>query len=646
MRLHATLILFATLLSPFSASSQTGGPIQLRIDMTDASRHLVHVHETLPVHPGDNVFEYPQWIPGEHGPNGPIDAVADIHFFTGTNDLTWRRDLVDLYALHVNVPPGTSQIDLNFDFLGVEGLFYGINAMSYGGLSSHLAMLEMSSLILYPADHPVHDIAVTLSLHLPDGWHYGTALRPTEQHGPDIRFAQVSVEQLIDSPIVMGDRCKQFPLAPEVTPKHSLDVCADTDADLALKPETLDKFSNLVREAGTLYRSHHYDHYDFVLALSSHIAGDSLEHHQSADYRVASLDMTKLEGRLSLGYLFPHEYSHSWCGKYRRPIGLATPDYKTPMHDDLLWVYEGLDQYLGWLLSVRSGFWTPQDFLDGLTPRLATLDRQSGRTWRNMQDTADASSFLRGGDSAWHNWRRGQEYYEEGALVWLETDVKIRQLTQNRKSIDDFAALFFGKEGDTTWKVVPYTFQDVVRDLNAIAPFDWAAFWTERLNSHAPRAPLAGLEGAGYKLVEREEMSPLEQNMLGTRTDMHSPLGFLVDDKGIMYDVTYTSPAFAAGFGPMDRITAVNGTPFSSAVLRKAVQDAKNTTSPILFTVLREGESINLRIDYHQGERYPWIVRDDSHPDLFLDILKPRAPISPASPATKANGTATMNRFR
>jgi predicted metalloprotease with PDZ domain len=614
MRLHAKLFLITTLLTPLTASSQTSGPIQLRIDMTDASRHLVHVQETLPAHPGDNVFEYPQWIPGEHGPYGPIDAVTGVHFRVDGNDLTWRRDLVDLYALHVNIPPATSHIELTFDFIASGGLFSNINAMAYGGLSSHLAMLEMSSLVIYPANLPVHDIPVILSLHLPDGWHYGTALRPTEEHGSDVRFAQVSVEQLVDSPIVMGSHCKQFPLAPEITPRHTLDLCADTEAELAIEPDILDMFSNVVREAGALYHSFHYDHYDFLVALSSHIHGDSLEHHQSADYRVASLDRTKFSGRWLLGSLLPHEYSHSWCGKYRRPVGLATPDYKTPMQDDLLWVYEGLDQYLGYLLAVRSGFWSQQDFLDGLTPRLATLDRQSGRTWRNMQDTADASSFLRGGDPAWHNWRRGQEYYEEGGLVWLETDVKIRQLTHNRKSIDDFAALFFGKEGNTSWKVVPYTFNDVMHDLNAIAPYDWASFWTERLNSHAPHAPLAGLEGAGYRFVEREEMSPIESKIIGTRTDMRSPLGFLVDEKGVMQDVTYNSLAFAAGFSPLDQITAVNGVPFSSSVLRQAVKDAKTSTAPIVFTTLREGESIDLRIDYHQGERFPWIVRDESRP--------------------------------
>jgi predicted metalloprotease with PDZ domain len=635
MRLNAKLFLLVTLLSSLSASSQTADPIQLSIDMTDAPRHLVHVRETLPTNAGDNVFEYPQWIPGEHGPNGPIDAVTGVHFQSRGNELEWRRDLVDLYALHVEVPPGTQHIELTFDFMGVDGLFNSVNEMAYGGLSSHLAMLEMSSLVIYPANRPVHDLRVILSLHMPTGWHYGTALRPSEDPGPDIHFSPVSVEQLVDSPIVMGSHCKEFPLAPEITPKHSLDVCADTDADLALKPDTLDKFSNLVREAGKLYRSYHYDHYDFVLALSSHIAGDSLEHHQSADYRVESLDITKLQGRLSLGYLFPHEYSHSWCGKYRRPVGLATPDYKTPMQDDLLWVYEGLDQYLGWILSVRSGFWSRQDFLDGLTARLATLDRQSGRTWRNLQDTADASSILRGGNPAWHNWRRGQEYYEEGALVWLETDVKIRQLTHNQKSLDDFAALFFGKEGNTTWKVVPYTFKDVMHDLNAIAPYDWAGFWTERLNSHAKHAPLAGLEGAGYKLVDREEMSPLEESMIGKRTDMRSPLGFLVDDKGVMYDVNYTSLAFTAGFAPMDQITAVNGIPFSSEVLRKAVKDAETSTSPMVFTVLREGESIELRIDYHKGQKYPWIVRVEAVPDLFLDILKPRA--APPSTTTASS---------
>lgn len=634
MRTHLKLFLFTTLVAPLPASSQTADAIQLRIDMTDASRHLVHVQESLPAHQGDNVFEYPQWIPGEHGPNGPIDAVAGVHFRVAGNDISWRRDLVDLYALHVNVPPSTSHVELSFDFIASGGLFSNVNAMAYGGLSSHLAMLEMSSLVIYPAGLPVHDIPVVLSLHLPDGWHYGTALRPTEELGPDVRFAQVSVEQLVDSPIVIGSHCRQFPLAPEIAPKHSLDICADTDAELSVRPETLEKFSNLVREAGKLYNSYHYDHYDFVLALSSKIEGDSLEHHQSADYRVTSLDMTKLPARLSIGYLFPHEYSHSWCGKYRRPIGLATPDYKTPMRDDLLWVYEGLDQYLGWLLSVRSGFWSQQDFLDSLTPRLATLDRQSGRTWRNLQDTADASSILRGGDPAWHNWRRGQEYYEEGALVWLETDAKIRQLTHNQKSIDDFAALFFGKEGNTSWKVVPYTFNDVTFDLNAIAPYDWAGFWTERLNAHTPRAPQAGLETAGYKLVEREEMSPLEQGMLGTLTDMRSALGFLADDKGIMYDVTFTSPAFAAGFSPMDQITKVNGAPFSSSVLRQAVRDAKTSTIPIAFTILRDGDSIERRIDYHQGERYPWIVREETFPDLFLDILKPRAALLKRSTAS------------
>lgn len=602
-------------------------PIRLQLDMMDAGRSLVHVREVLPVHAGENAFEYPQWIQGEHGPNGPIDAVAGVFFRGGGKDLVWRRDLVDMYQFHVQVPQGVSEMELRFDFLSVPGLFERVNAMAYGGVTGHIAMLEMCNFVIYPAERPVRNIPVALTLHMPTGWSFGTALEPVaDASGSDPEFKTVSVEQLVDSPIVMGDHCRKYPLAPEVTPRHMLDVCADTEAELAVQPALLEALSNTVRQAGRLFASYHYAHYDFVLALSKRISGDSLEHHQSADYRVASLDFANEETRRSLGYLLPHEYIHSWCGKYRRPIGLATPDYKTPLQDDLLWVYEGLTQYYGWVIAARAGFTTEGGFLDGITQVASGLNGQQGRAWRNLQDTADASSILRGGDPAWYGWRRGQEYYNEGAMVWLLADAKIRQLTQGRKSLDDFAALFFGAGGNSGWKVAPYRLEDVVHALNAVAPYDWAAFWQGYLQAHSVDALFSELGETGYRFEYRAEMTPAEAEFMKTfeMVDARASLGFMVWPKGVIPEVRHTSPGFAAGIGPGDTIKTVNGQPYSVATLRKALQDAKTGKDPIVLGTVRAEDEIERRIDYHGGERFPWLVREPEVPDLLLKIALPR----------------------
>jgi predicted metalloprotease with PDZ domain len=624
------LVLGAVSLLPLAGHAQSAPPIALRVDMTDAARNMVHVTEILPAHPGENTFEYPQWIPGEHMAVGPIDGVAGVFFRAGGNEIPWRRDLVDMYALHVTAPDGTQQIELSFDFLAVPGMFNSTAALGYGGLSPAVAMVELSTVVFYPANQPVRDIPIALTLHLPAGWRPFTALQSASQSGVDFAFASTSVEQLVDSPVLMGSHCKQFPLAPEITPKHTLDVCGDTDADVAFTPETLAKLHSLVREATALYGSHHYAHYDFLLAISTHIQGDSLEHHQSADYRVHEFKLDDPNYRFVIGELIPHEYSHSWCGKYSRPIGLATPDYKTPMQDDLLWVYEGLDEYLGWLLNARSGFWSTEDFLSKATYISSQLDSQPGARWRNVQDTADAAQLLRGGPAQWANWRRGQDYYYDGAFFWLEADIKIQRLTHGKKSLADFNLLFFGGPTDNTATVVSYTFADVVRDLNSIAPYDWAGFWQKRLTTHDPSAPLAGLKTAGYDLVRKEAMSPGEETFISGSgaADMWDSLGVQTDPKGNIPDVRYYSPAYQGGFGPDDQIITVNGQPYSADVLRKAVTNAKSTTTPIEFKVLRAGDSINLLINYHDGEKYPWLVRDPSQPDLLLPLLTPRSPLN------------------
>ena len=621
--------------------------ITIKADLTDAPRHLIHVTEQLSAHPGENSFSYPEWIPGQHLPGGPIDNLTGLSFRDMSGAvLPWRRDLVDLYTFHVTAPAGTSTLTVVFDILEVPSR---ANTIGTNRTSSHVVMLEPSDIVLYPAGMPVRAITVVPSIHLPAGWTAASALRTSDDrdsalHGPDTTYSAVSLEQFVDSPVLAGDHCRQYPIATEIKPVHTLDVCADKTADLELQPELLADMQTLVRQATLLFQSHHYDHYDFLVAMTPHLEGDSIEHTQSADYVVKNLDMKDPQTVRFISYLLPHEYTHSWCGKYRRPAGMATPEYHTPQRDDLLWVYEGLTEYYGDVLAARAGFRTPAQALDAFDQAAYDVD-QPGRRWRPLQDTADASPILRGNDPAWSSWRRSQDYYREGALLWLEADVKIRQLTGGRKSLDDFAALFLGAKpagagakqsgassipsgmaGDTGPGVMPYAFADVIDALNRIAPYEWADFWTTRLNALTPKPPTAGLEQAGYSYAEGETMVPDEALFMKTShmSEMFHSLGIFVLPDGALRDVWMGSPAFKAGLGPGDKLTAVNGAPYSPDALTQAVRQAKDGSAAITLTAVRDDESATYRIDYHGGERYSVLERNDRPDVLTTEILAPR----------------------
>ena len=639
--MHARLLVLGLFSAAAFASAQQ--PIQIRVDLTDAPRQLIHVTETLPAHPGENSFSYPEWTPGQERPAGPIDNLAGLVFHAGTLTgpvLRWRRDLVDMFAFHVEAPPGTGAVAVAFDLLAVPSR---ANSTATKHFSTHVAMLEPGEVVLYPTGARAHDVPVTATVHLPSGWKSATALRVTGSdaptlNGPDTTFQTVSLEKFVDSPVVAGDHCRQYPLAPEIHPVHTLNVCTDKDADLNLAPALLANMSGLVRQATLVFRSHHYAHYDFLVAASSHLDGDSEEHTESADYVVKSLDVSNPETANFLGNLLPHEYVHAWCGKYRRPVGDATPDLNTPMKNDLLWVYEGLTEYYGIVLAPRAGFRTPQQALSAIDREAWYVD-QPGRTWRQLQDTADASAILRGVDPAWANWRLTQDYYYEGTLLWLEADMKIRELSHGARSLDDFSAAFFGARpdgttGDTGPGVLPHTFADVVAALNATAAYDWQGFWLERLNALTPRPPLAGLEAAGYTYTDGKVMNQDEAAVLSAAhvTEMLHSVGLMAGPDGTLIDVWVNSPAFAAGLGPGDKLATVNGQPYSADALVKAVREAEGNLKPITVTAVRDEETRAYPIKYHGGEKYAVLVRN-SRPEMLLgSIFKPRS-ISPAQPA-------------
>jgi predicted metalloprotease with PDZ domain len=602
----------------------SAAPILLHVDLGDAPRHLLHAHLEIPVSAGPLTLEYPQWIPGNHRPDGPIDNLAGLLIRANGQELPWRRDDVDMFGVHVEVPRGVSRLEVSLDFLAVPG---GTGASEDGATSASMTVLEWNSVVMYPAHVPVAQIPITASLTLPAGWKFGTAMGVAGQKDAEVSFVPVSVEQLVDSPVITGRYFREFPLAPEVTPKHYLDVAGDAAEDVELKPEFLAALTQLVRETGALYASRHYETYHFLLSLSDVVREEGLEHHQSSDNGVGKQGFSDPKPAMLNADLLPHEFTHSWNGKYRRPAGLATPDYATPMKGDLLWVYEGMTQYWGDVLAARSALRTPEVSREKLAFSAARLDVKPGRTWRNLEDTALSSQILRIESPNWSNWRRGQDYYQEGELLWLDADTTIRQITHDKKSLNDFCVKFLGVGGNTPPEVVPYTFDEIVADLNTVAPYDWRSFLTERLESHAAHAPLGGIDHGGYRLVYNSEPTEYEQALLDSLKDIDAwfSAGLTVSTTGTIEDVRMGSPAFQAGLGPGAKLVAINGHAFTGEVLKQAIRGAKGTTVPIELIVSNDNEFRVVRLDYHDGEKYPRLERVAGTPALLDEILKPLA---------------------
>ncbi|MGC2297716.1 MAG: M61 family peptidase [Acidobacteriaceae bacterium] len=622
-------LIFAAALS--LRAQTAANPIKLTIDLSDAPRKMLHGSLTIPVSPGPLTLLYPKWIPGEHMPDGPIDDLAGLFISANGQQLAWVRDDVNMYAIHLTVPAGVSHLDVKADFLATAAAT-GFSAGA--STSANLALLSWNELILYPAGHQNDsDIYVQPSVMLPQGWQYGTAL-PRMAPGKDadtepaadrsVHFDTVSLEELIDSPLLSGRYFAQFDLAPEVSPKHYLDVASDGPEDLKLTPETINGYSNLVRETGALYQSRHYESYHFLVTASDQVAHFGLEHHQSSDDRVPEKTFVDDNLLLLSADLLPHEFTHSWNGKYRRPAGLATGNYEDPMKGNLLWVYEGLTDYLGNVLAARSHIETAAQYRDYLASTAAMLDYRPGRTWRDLQDTATAAQILYEASDQWDNWRRNTDYYPEGDLVWLDVDTTIRKLTKEKKSLNDFLAAFEGLGGNTGPKVVPYTFEDVVKGLNDVVPYDWAGFLTERLTSKAPHAPLDGIENGGYKLVFTDQPNEITQariTAVGITPEWWS-IGINVTSDGHIEDVLVGSAADKAKLGPGMQVVAVNGRQFTAQLLSDAIRDAKGNSNPIELIVVNTGVYKVLGLDYHDGLKYPHLERVDGTPDRLDDILK------------------------
>jgi predicted metalloprotease with PDZ domain len=613
------LLAILALTLPALAQSFAQTPIRITADLTEAPRKLYHAEIDLPVKPGPATFITPEWIPGNHRPTGPVENITGVVFSANGKVVPWRRDDTDLYEFHVDIPAGVTTLHAHLDCIVLSRA------------DDKIAVLEWEKLLLYPAHVPVAKIAIQPSVTVPAGWGIGTALTPNGPYDPNAKvggttgFQATTVEQLEDSPVIAGEYFHEFPLAPDVTPKHFIDVVADEPADANLRPDLLVEISNLVREAQAAYASHHYNQYHFLLTLSDITGGEGLEHGQSSDNGVYEKTFATQTTQLSEADLLSHEFTHSWNGKYRRPFNLYQDDFSKMQQGSLLWVYEGMTQYLGNVLAARSGLKSQAAYRDMLAASAANLDYKSGRIWRPTEDTAIAASILRSNGPAWSNWRRGQDYYQEGELFWLDADTKIRELTDDKKSLTDFLHIFLAKGGNTGPLIVPYNREELIRDLNEVVKYDWTTFMHDRVDLINPHADLDGITRGGYKLTYQDHPSESAAYLITRRGPgpFWFSLGLTVNTDGTITDVRWGSPADKAKLAPGQKLLGVNGLIFSSDTLQQAVTAAKSGTDPIHLIMQTQTYLKPIELDYHEGMKYPVMVRVEGARDYLDEITEP-----------------------
>ncbi|HEX3915661.1 MAG TPA: hypothetical protein VHW71_19360 [Steroidobacteraceae bacterium] len=597
-----------------------GGEIQLAVDASDTSHRVVRVHETLSGVGPDTVLLYPKWLPGTHAPEGTIDRIAGIRISANGVPVSWKRDPADVFAFRLNLKSGIHSINIDFDYLSPTSGKVGALEMS-----RELLMIEWNELVFYPAGYFTRQIPAEAQITLPADWQFGSALEVASTDRA-IHFKRTTLETLVDSPVYAGRYASKLDLDPGAAVPVHMDLFADRPELLAVKPPALEAYRNLVRQAYKLYGSHHYNHYDFLYSLSDQIQENGLEHHQSSEDGSEPESFTKWDKTAYVRDLLAHEYTHSWNGKFRRPADLWTPNYNVPMQDSLLWVYEGQTQYWGQVLAARSGLRTRQQALDQFAITAAHYEVEKGRQWRALQDTTNDEIINPRRPQSWLDWQRFEDYYDEGALIWLDVDTWIREHSKGARSLDDFAHAFFGINNGS-FAVVTYTFDDIVKALNAVEPNDWASFLRERLDGIDKPVPLNGFHRGGYKLVYTDTPSDYQAvtEEQHKRIDLLNSIGVEIDAKdgkdGTLTQVIWDSAAYKAKLTEGAQILAINGIAYDVDVLKDAIRAAHSGKEPIQLIVKIGDRYLVADLDYHEGLRYPHLERDSVEPARLDDIL-------------------------
>ncbi len=591
------------------------GTILLNVDATNTEQGIFRVKETIPVaKAGPMALLFPKWLPGAHSPRGEIEKLAGLVIKANGRVIPWTRDMVDVFAFHIDVPQGARNLDVEFQFIsatkGDQGRIVA---------TPNMISLQPNSVSLYPAGYFTRQIPIQMTVKFPTGWTAAGAV-PAKANGSTYVYDKTNYEILVDSPLLAGRYGKTWPLSERV----NLNVFADDPKELAATPEQIDAHKRLVEQAEKTFGAHHYDHYEFLLSISDQLGGIGLEHHRSSENGVTPGYFTEWNASPGRRNLLPHEFTHSWDGKFRRGAELWTPDYRTPMRDKSLWVYEGQTQFWGYVLQARSGLVSKQDTLDAYAGIAGSYDLAPARQWRDLIDTTNDPIISARRPKGWTSWQRSEDYYNEGLMVWMEVDAMLRQKSGGTKSIDDFAKAFFGiRNGD--WGEVTYTFDDVANTLNAIVPYDWASFLTKRLTETGQPAPVNGFAMNGYKLVYTAEPTKYFTNAEKSGgVNVTYSIGLSVAKDGEATAVIWDSPAFKAGLDVGTVIQAVNGTAYSGDVLKAAIVTAQTSKEPIKLLVKSGPRYREVAIDYHGGPRYPRLQKTGTGETGLDKLLMPR----------------------
>jgi len=619
------VVLAALLATAFGAQAASiseqpyPGTIVLKVDATNSAQQIFRVRQSIPAKPGKLTLLYPQWVVANHGPSGALNQVAGLKASANGKPLDWKRDPLNVWAFGIDVPQGVTTVDVEFEYLSPIEANQGRTTFT-----NDILGVQWQSLALYPAGYRSRNITVQPNLTVPPGWQFGSALEVSERKGDEIAFKPLDLETLLDSPLFAGRYFRRIDLDPGAkTPVH-LNLVADSAEQLDATPEQIAPHRELIQQSYKLFNSKHYKHYDFLLAISDDFGGIGREHHQSSENGVKLgyfAEWNKYEARREL---LPHEFAHSWNGKFRRPGGQDVPNFNTPMDNSLLWVYEGQTQYWGAVLAARSGMIKPENTRDLLAASAARLDNVKGREWRAVQDTTYDPIVNARRPQVWNNWQRGEDYYQEGQLIWLDADTKIRELSGDKRSLNDFARSFFGVD-DGVNVAKHYSFEDVVKALNAVQPYDWTSFLRTRLDGHGPGAPLDGLARAGWKLVYAEKQTDFlkAQEDLSKSANFQYSLGFSVGAEGKLEAFQWEGVGFKAGLSGGSTLLAVNGRAYKPELLRAAVTAAKTGKEPINLLVKKGNLYQTYALDYHDGLKYPRLERIAGTPDRLAEILQP-----------------------